>query len=334
MTTALLGAVLVAACAAPPPRPPEPPLFWPPPPAQARITHLESISRPADAGIQRGFFRRLVDLVFGARDERLVRPMAVVSTDGMLFVADPGARGVHRFDRRAGDYAVIRRAKDQPLPSPVGLALGAAGEVYVSDSELRAIFVIRPGAKLATPVAISAALAQPTGLAYDAAHARLFVADTAAHCVRVFDRDGNLVATIGRRGTDNGEFNFPTLLWRTPQGRLYVTDAMNFRVQMFDESGQFAGKFGGAGDGTGDLPREKGVATDRYGHVYIVDSLFHAVQIFNESGQLLLSLGALGHGRGEFWLPTGIFIGEDDRVYVADSYNRRVQVFRYLGGDT
>jgi DNA-binding beta-propeller fold protein YncE len=325
---------LLASCATPPPRPQEPPLFWPPAPAQPRIAFVETISRPADAGIERGFFRRLVDFVFGARDERLVRPMAVVSDQDMLFVADPGARGVHRFDRRGGDYAVIRRAKDEPLPSPVGLARGAAGEIYVSDSELRAIFVIRPGTKVATPVRLAAALAQPTGLAYDAASARLFVADTAAHCVRVFDRDGSLAATIGQRGTDNGEFNFPTLLWRTPQGRLYVTDAMNFRVQMFDEGGNFIGKFGGAGDGTGDLPREKGVASDRYGHIYIVDSLFHAVQIFDESGQLLLSLGALGHGRGEFWLPTGIFIGDDDRIYVADSYNRRVQVFRYLGGDT
>ena len=294
---------------------------------------MESISQPIDAGIERGFFRRLVDFVFGAREERLVRPMAVASTNGLLFVADPGVRGVHRFDRSGGEYVIIRAAEDQPLPSPVGLTRGAGGDIYVADSELRTVFLIRAGANVATPVDLGAPLAQPTGLAYDAEQGRLFVADTAAHCVRVFDRQGQLVTTVGRRGTDSGEFNFPTLLWRDRDGRLYVTDSMNFRVQMFDQTGRFVGKFGGAGDGTGDLPRQKGVATDRFGHIYIVDSIFHAMQIFDDSGQLLLSVGALGHGRGEFWLPTGIFIADDDRVYVADSYNRRVQIFRYVGGD-
>jgi DNA-binding beta-propeller fold protein YncE len=329
-TGTVLAAALLTACAAPPPRPIEPPLVFPPPPAPARIAFVQTIATPADLGIERGFIRRLFDFVFGAREERLVRPMAVVTVDGVLFVADPGARGVHRFDRKRGTYSLVRQAKDQPLASPVGLALGEAGAVYVADSELRTVFLIPAGATVATPVALAAQLHQPTGLAYDAAQRRLMVTDTAAHCVRVFGTDGALLDTIGRRGTADGEFNFPTLLWRAPEGRLYVTDSMNFRVQMFDTSGRYRGKFGATGDGTGDLPREKGVD----GHIYIVDSLFHVVQIFNDSGQLLLSLGSLGHDRGQFWLPIGIFIGEDNRIYVADSYNRRVQVFRYLGGDT
>jgi DNA-binding beta-propeller fold protein YncE len=334
LAAALACAALLTACAQTPTRSEEPPLFWPPAPAQARIAYVKTIARPEDLGIERGFLRRLVDFVFGRTEERLVRPMAIVGTGGLLFVADPGARGVHRFDRKNGDYEVIRRAKGRLLASPVGLALGAGGDVYVADSELRTVFVIRAGTSVAAPLALAAELRQPTGIAYDAASGRLFVADTGAHCVRVFGRDGALLATIGRRGTDPGEFNYPTLLWRSAKGRLYVTDSMNFRVQIFDAENHFVAKFGGSGDGGGDLPRQKGVATDQYGHVYIVDSLFHAVQIFNEAGQLLLSFGALGRGRGEFWLPTGIFIGPDDEMYVADSYNRRVQVFRYIGGAT
>jgi DNA-binding beta-propeller fold protein YncE len=330
----LFCAALVAACAPAPPRAEEPPLFWPPSPAPARIAFVKSIARPEDMGIERGFFRRLVDFVFGRAEEQLVRPMAVVGSGGLLFVADPGVRGVHRFNHKSGDYEVIRRAKGAPLASPVGLAIGAGGDVYVADSELRKVFVIRAGTSVAVPMALATELRQPTGLSYDAATGRLFVVDTGAHCVRVFGRDGTLAATIGRRGTDLGEFNFPTLLWRSAKGRLYVTDSMNFRVQIFDDAGRFIAKFGGSGDGGGDLPRQKGVATDRYGHIYIVDSLFNAVQIFSESGDYLLSLGTLGHGRGEFWLPTGIFIDEKDELYVADSYNKRVQIFRYVGDET
>ena len=310
------------------------PLVWPAAPDAPRIAYVRAFSRPDDLGISRGFLQRVADVLFGHDESRLVRPMAVVAVGEVLYVADPGAKGVHRFDPKGGRYDLIHAAGGTALVSPVGLALGDAGEVYVSDSALAAVFVIRPGAKEAVQLSLSAPLGQPTGIAFDATSGRLFVVDTTAHRVNAFRRDGTLESSFGRRGTEAGEFNYPTLIWRTREGRLYVTDSLNFRIQSFDASGRFLAKFGGLGDGTGDLPRQKGVATDRYGHVYVVDSLFHAIQIFDDRGRFLLSLGGLGQERGEFRLPTGLFIGEDDKIYVADSYNQRVQVLRYIGGPT
>lgn len=307
---------------------------WPPGPAQPRVEFIKTFSRAADLGIEKGFFARLKDFIFGEAEERIVRPMAVVTSGGLLYVADPGARGVHRFDTAAGGYDLITAADEAPLPSPVGLARGAAGEVYVTDSRLAQVFVIRPGAKAAVPLRLEVKLKQPTGIAFDAASGRLYVVDTGAHRVHIFERDGTLAGSLGRRGTGDGEFNYPTYLWRTPQGRLYVTDSLNFRIQVFDARGQFAGKFGRQGDGTGDAARQKGVAVDRHGHVYVVDALFHAFQIFDATGHLLLPVGDRGHERGEFWLPTGIFIDDDDTIYIADSYNQRIQVLRYIGGAT
>ncbi len=322
-------------CAAPaPPVEEKATLVWPAAPDAPRVAYLKSFSQPADLGIKRGFFQRIGDFLFGHDESRLIRPMAVVAAGDLLYVADPGAKGVHRFDLKRERYDLIYAAGGTALISPVGLALGDAGEVYVSDSALATVFIIRPGEKEAQPLTLRAPLSQPTGIAFDASSGRLFVVDTGAHRVNVFKRDGALESSFGQRGTAQGEFNYPTLIWRTPQGRLYVTDSLNFRIQSFDESGRFLAKFGGLGDGTGDLPRQKGVATDRYGHIYIVDSLFHAVQIFDESGKFLLSIGGLGQERGEFRLPTGLFIGADDKIYIADSYNQRVQVLRYIGGPT
>lgn len=311
-------------------------LVWPHAPAQPRVEFVKTFSRAADLGIGKGFFERLKDLLFGEAEARILRPMAVVASGGILYVADPGARGVHRFDTVGGEYALITAGDDAPLPSPVGLARGAAGEVYVADSQLGQIFVIRPGAKSALALRLDVKLTQPTGIAFDAASGRLYVADTAEHRIHIFERDGSLAGSIGRRGTGDGEFNFPTYLWRTPEGRLYVTDSLNFRVQVFDARGRFVDKFGRQGDGTGDAARQKGVATDRHGHVYVVDALFHAFQIFDTTGRLLLPVGERGHERGEFWLPTGIFIDQDDgdMIYIADSYNQRIQVLRYIGGAT
>jgi DNA-binding beta-propeller fold protein YncE len=309
-------------------------LVWPHGPAQPRVEFVKTFSRPADLGIGRGFFERLKDLLFGAAETRLLRPMAVVAGGGVIHVADPGARGVHRFDTAAGDYVLIAAGDGLPLPSPVALARGAGGEVYVADSRLAQVFVIRPGAKLAVPLRLDAKLTQPTGLAFDVASGRLYVADTGEHCIHIFERDGSLAGSIGRRGTGDGEFNFPTYIWRTAEGRLYVTDSLNFRIQAFDAQHRFAGSFGRQGDGTGDAARPKGIATDRYGHVYVVDTLFHAFQIFDATGRLLLPVGERGQGRGEFWLPTGMYIDQDegDTIYIADSYNQRIQVLRYIGG--
>ena len=310
------------------------PLVWPAAPDAPRITFVKAFSRPDDLGISRGMFQRLADALFGHDESRMVRPMAVVAAGDIIYVADPGAKGVHRFDQKNGRYDLIHATGGTALVSPVGLALGDAGEVYVSDSALAQVFVIRSSAKEATPLSLGSPLVQPTGIAFDAAKGRLFVVDTGAHRVNVFSRDGSLESSFGQRGTAEGEFNYPTLIWRTPQGRLYVTDSLNFRIQSFDASGRFMAKFGGLGDVTGDLPRQKGVATDGYGHIYVVDSLFHAIQIFDDTGRFLLSVGGLGQERGEFRLPTGLFIGPDDKIYVADSFNGRVQVLRYIGGAT
>lgn len=330
-----LCAALLGGCPATAPvaEPASPPRVWPEPPEAARLEYIRSFSRPEDLGIRKTFLERLAELVVGAADARLIRPMAVAETgDGVLCVADPGAKAVQCFDLRRGRYRLVQGEHDAPLPSPVGLAVGGRGEVYVADSVLARILVIEPGAKQAKPLALQAELRQPTGVAFDPGARRLYVADTAMHQVVAFDPDGRQAATIGRRGSGDGEFNFPTHLWCDAGGRLYVTDSLNFRIQMFDAGGRFLGRFGRHGDATGDLSRPKGIATDRFGHVYVIDSMFHALQIFDREGRFLLDVGGQGRAPGEFWLPTGVAVGDNDTVYIADSHNQRVQVFRYIGG--
>jgi DNA-binding beta-propeller fold protein YncE len=308
-------------------------LVWPPAPAPARIEFVKTFSSATDLGISRTFFERIADFLFGPPDSTVHKPMAVVARGGLIHVGDPGAGGVHRFDTAHGRYTLVKGPKGARLPSPVGLAVDAAGVVYVADSVLARVFVIRPGADEAAPLALAATLKQPTAIAV-APDGRLYVVDTTAHVIRVFAANGDALATIGGRGTGPGEFNYPTHIALGPQGRILVNDALNYRIQVFDAAGHFVSAFGRHGDGTGDAARQKGVAVDRYGHIYVADALLHAVQIFDEAGRLLLPVGEQGQQPGEFWLPTGLFIDRDDHdtIYVADSFNQRVQVLRYIGG--
>ncbi|MCX5760773.1 MAG: 6-bladed beta-propeller [Gemmatimonadetes bacterium] len=307
----------------------EPPLVWPTAPAAPRIRHLANVATPGDVGARGTWFSRMVRVFTGGVEPRVRRPHGIaVDTAGRVFVADVALRGVHVFDPVNGQYRFLTTTGKRGFQSPVGVALDAVGNVYVSDSELGEVVVFDAAGKERRR--IREGLERPTGLAYDRRSALLYVADTKGHRIAVFDSTGRPRASIGSRGTGEGEFNFPTNVAMAPDGSLLVTDAMNFRVQVFSPDGKFLRQFGHNGDAPGSMPRPKGVALDSEGHVYVVDGLFDVINVYDASGRLLLTFGGAGHGRGEFWLASGIAIDRQDRVYVSDSYNGRIQVLQYL----
>jgi len=144
------------------------------------------------------------------------------------------------------------------------------------------------------------------------------------------DMHGSVLQVMGKQGTGDGEFNYPTEL-RLNGPDLVVVDAMNFRVQVLTQEGEFLYSIGKIGDRTGAMFRPKGIAFDSEGHLYVVDGLWSLVQVFSDKGRLLYYFGDKGTGLGQFQLPTGLQIDRNDRIYVVDSFNRRVQVFHYYG---
>jgi DNA-binding beta-propeller fold protein YncE len=303
---------------------------WPPPPVVARLEHLQIVTGPADWGIERGALTKFVDLFTGRRELPLVRPTGVAERDGVLYIADPGARAVRVFDGpRRKDIAVTRLGEDLVLASPVAVAPGPDGSVFVADSGLRKVFAVDRDGKFVR-VVVHDGLVRPAALAFDAARGRLYVADSMAHRVFVYSTDGTPLGDFGGNGLAPGAFNSPTHLAVSRDGRLYVTDALNFRVQAFDESHRPLMAFGRHGDGAGDFAAPKGIAVDSQGHVFVADAMFDAVQVFRPDGVLLLGFGSQGSGVGQFWLPNGLYVNGADHLFVADAYNRRVQVFRIL----
>lgn len=307
-------------------------LVWPSKPASPRIAYVASFHHPDDFGISRGFFTWLGELFTGEKERKMVRPMAITQTsDNILFVADPGVKGVHRFDLKNKKYSLIRLADNKLLPSPVGLAADKSGNVYVVDSELGQLFKIKKNSDEAIAVTLQSSLLQPTSIAISSDNNSFYITDTASHHVKKFSFNGKLISVIGKRGKAKGEFNYPTMIWLDKSDQLFVTDSLNFRVQVFNNKGKFVRYFGKQGTGTGHLSRPKGVATDANGHVYVIDGLFHVFQLFDTRGRFLLHIGGQGQSPGEFWLPSGIFINKKNVIYIADSHNQRVQVFRYIG---
>jgi DNA-binding beta-propeller fold protein YncE len=246
----------------------------------------------------------------------------------MLFVTDPVAGCVHVFNPVDETYEQIREAATGWLEGPVGVTCDSRNHLYVSDADAGRVTVYDDSF---TPLFdISDGLIRPTGLAVfrDA----LYVVDSGAHVIRVYDTEGRLLDIIGRRGSAPGEFNFPLFL--TAAGGLMVVDALNFRIQSFDADMHVVSVFGSAGDRPGTFARPKGIGVDSDGNVYVSDALFDAVQVFDSSGTLLLVFGQTGSGEGGFQSPNGMYIDVSDRIHVCDALNGRVQIFEYLKGGT
>jgi DNA-binding beta-propeller fold protein YncE len=309
----------------------EPTLVWPLPPDPPRIRFVTAYHAVDDFKKKKGGWKSM--LLGGDAEQRvdqLMKPYGVaVAKDGRVFVTDTAARRVFVFNPTAKTVTFIGDSGPGKISKPVGVAVDDAGMVFVADATLKRVFGYAADGRMTIAIGHDGELQNPSGLAIDRDRRQLYVADAKKHQVLCYSSaDGSFIRAIGKRGTESGEFNFPTNLSVDRQGRLYVADTLNFRVQIFDASGAVVKSIGSQGDSPGHLNRAKGVGVDSEGHVYIADTSFNNFQIFDADGAILLFVGATGTGPGEFLLPAGLFVDDEDRIYVADQGNARVQVFQ------
>jgi DNA-binding beta-propeller fold protein YncE len=303
---------------------------WPFASDNSRVAWVKSIAGPADLGIGKGFWRRMLEAVSGEEDSAIVRPYGVLRTAaGQIYLADPGSGLVHCLDIVKGTYSIIANRDGSPLRSPIGLTEDDAGRLYITDSVAGMVYRFDPKDGTLKPW-LSKVLERPTGIAFHPLSRLLYVADTMASQIVVLDQDGVELRRMGSRGEGILSFNHPTDLAIDARGQIYVTDSLNFRITVLTPEGQVVRQFGSPGDSQGNFSRPKGIAVDSAGNIYVSDSLRDAVQVFDREDALQLVFGRNGIGPGQFWLPSGIFIDRLDQIYVTDTYNRRIQVFRRL----
>lgn len=270
----------------------------------------------------------------GAGDERvgLQRPQSGVVDDarGRVYVTDVSRQGVFVFDEPNGKLLFWNHAGASiGFVTPVGVALGQDGELLIVDADLAVVVRLDANGE---PKGMfgDGILKRPTGIARDPKSGRIFVSDTHAHNIKVFDESGKLREVIGQRGEGVGEFNFPTYL-AFANNNLYVTDTLNSRIQVLNGEGEYLLKFGRRGLYVGDLPRPKGISVDRAGRIYVVESYYDHLLVYSPEGQLLLPIGGTGSEIGQFYLPSGVWTDAKGRVYVADMFNGRIVILEYLG---
>lgn len=328
-TTALLWS-----CASPPEFTlrPKGDVAWPGPGRIPRIQLEMAYRGTMDVIRHPGFFGSIIPFVFGERGETFVSPYGLCLNEKVLWVADPGRSALHRLDLEDGEHRVLAAPEKHAFVTPISVVALPDRRIWVSDSTTGWISEFDDSGKWLRAFGGHAELERPTGMHVDASLDRALIVDTTACKIAVYDLEGNLQERFGERGSELGQFNYPTHVAISSLGTILVVDSLNFRVQAFTPDFEALGSFGVVGRGPGNFASPKGIAVDSQDHVYVVDSLFENVQIFDLTGQLLLAFCAHGRELGDCTLPTGIFIDDQDRIYLSDTGNSRIQIFRFHGG--
>lgn len=313
-------------------------LAFPPAPEQARFYFDRMLNSSASVTelTDEIKLRHLLTGESGVKIAVMAKPFGVAVHRGRVFVTDSAQSRVHVFDYRDLKYFTIAGGGGGGVVKPLGIAVDAAGNVYVVDIGRQGVLVFDRDGNYLRAFGGKELLDRPGSIAVEPDGSRAYVVDTGGiasnrHRVVVFDaRSGDYLHAFGSRGKGDGEFNLPREIALGPDGRLYVVDGGNWRVQVFEPDGTFVRKFGEIGRQHGQFSRPKGIAVDATGNVYVVDAAFGNFQIFTPEGKLLLFIGTRA-GRGgpaEYYLPAGIDVDEDGRVYVVDQYFRKVDIFR------
>lgn len=329
----LLGlsiAALVEGCGGSAESTKELPLAWPEPPDTARIAYVRTLRGQNDfAG---GIGGVITSLAGSQSAVRLARPFDVcVADNGRLFITD-AIQGVILYDMTEKKAVPLGGESVVELRDPRGIAY-ARGKLFIGLAGQGKIAVLDRDGKFIRAIGRDGTFPNPVDVVCDTARNRIYVVDSRLHEIFAYSEAGDSLFTIGKRGDQDGEFNYPVSAALDSAGDLYVVDAFNFRVQIFDSTGKFVRKFGKAGDAYGTFARPKGIALDSYGNIYVVDAVHQNFQVFNNNGEMLMFVGRYSPGNDGFENPISIAIDSSNMIYVADNLNGRVQVFQLLRGN-
>lgn len=304
---------------------------WPPPPDVARIQLIDILDERSDVEAESKFKKILIGAGPQSPFDRLKKPQGVaIDHQGRILVTDTELQALIRFDRSNRKMDVFGTTGSSRLSIPLGVTVAADGRIFVASSANGEVVAFDDEGTVVGVYGSGGQLKNPTDMAVHPDGKTLYIADSKAHEIVVFDlATGKRSFTFGQRGEGEGEFNFPTALVFDPEGNLLIVDQMNSRVQLLSDEGEFLDAFGDLGVGFGRFVRPKDVAVTEDGLIMVTDAAFNNLQIFDIDFQLLTFVGTGGRGPGQFQIASGIAVEGSDFA-VVDQLNRRVQLFRFL----
>ena len=225
-------------------------------------------------------------------------------------------------------------ARGEALNKPNAIAV-FQGRIYLADSvdAVIRVFDVPSGRHFKIGESDPGKLSKPLGIDVDR-NGNVYVADTSAKAILVYDKDGKFLRRIG----DAKWFDRLANVTVDPKGdRIYLVDiggvaSQQHRVRVVDAaSGEVLFDFGKRGKDPGDFNFPRDMVVGKDGRLYIVDSGNFRVQIFDRSGKFLKTFGTVGRQLGQFARPKEIAADPAGNVYVVDTAFGNFQVFNPEG---
>ena len=267
--------------------------------------------------------------------------------------------GVRGYEGDAGPAVAAE------LSSPAGVAIDAAGNLYIGDRSNSCVRKVSPSGIITTFAgtgvggysgdggpATMAQLSFPMGVALDR-EGNVYVAEMLNDCVRKINTSG-IISTYAGKGMPGGytgdggpataaKLSLPVAVALDSAGNLYIADAGNAAIRKVNTAGiisTFAGN-GTAYFGEDSIPATvsslddpDGVAVDNLGNVYISDNNSNRVRKVDNSGIITTiagngTQGFSGDGGSatlaELHGTTGITVDYFGNIYICDCDNNRIR---------
>jgi uncharacterized protein (TIGR03437 family) len=241
------------------------------------------------------------------------------------------------------------------LAGPAGIALDAAGDLYIADTYNNRVRMVQNGI-IATvagsgaagysgdkAAATSAMLCLPTGVAVDSTGKLLYIADFGNYRIRMVS--AAIVSTVAGTGTaayTGDQVTATSAPLASPQrvsagaaGAFYIGDGTRLRkvaggiVSTIAGGGTPTGENGPAGGAQ--LLSPQGLSTDAAGNVYIADA--GTARVLKVSGGTLSRVAGGGSAPGDnvpatsarLTAPSGVAVDSSGVLYIADTPAARVR---------
>ena len=241
-----------------------------------------------------------------------------------------------------GDHGLATSAQ---LSKPTGLALDAAGNLYIADTGNNSIRIVAASNSYITTLSTgSAVLSSPKGVAVDAA-GRVYIADTNNCRILKVTPSGSITITTTVTGSDSGACGYsgdggpaasalvdhPSGVALDAAGNLYIADTFNQRIRRVSAAtgtittlagNRFSGYTGdGGSSASAELSFPLAVLVDPSGKIYISDTQNSVIRLMTPNGP---SIGGVitSSGFGGFTsIAPGTFIEIYGSNLAADSLN-------------
>jgi DNA-binding beta-propeller fold protein YncE len=297
-----------------------------------------------------------------AADARLNNPFDLAfDPAGNLVFSDTFNHCIRRVNRTDGTIATLGGTGERGfsgdggpataalLNEPYGIVIDRRGTIYFADRLNRRVRRVGADGVIGTlagdgsgqysgdggPAAV-AGLAEPNGLALDADHKCLFIADVADHRVRVVDLESGIITTFAGTGEakhdgDGGPATAAGIFGAravavAPDGSLYVMERQGSSIRRIRNgiietvagtgARGYAGDDGDARHAVFNAPKE--MALDAAGNIFVVDTENHAIRRIDAETWIVRTIAA------SLARPHGAVVAPDGSVYVGDSENHRV----------